>query len=61
MTDAGEDEWALHPDTLRRAVEEDLERGLIPFFLSATVGTTSSCAVDPLPQLGEVTHQYDMW
>ena len=61
MTAAEEDDWALHPNTLQAAVEEDLGRGLVPFFLNATVGTTSSCAVDPMPQLGEITHQYDLW
>lgn len=61
MGGLGEDEWALHPDTLRQAVENDLEQGLIPFFLKATVGTTSSCAVDPLPRLGEITQHFDMW
>ena len=61
MVFAEEDDWALRPDTLRAAVEEDLGSGLVPFFLNATVGTTSSCAVDPLPQLGGITQQYGLW
>ena len=56
-----EEEWALNPDVVSAAVEEDLAAGLIPFFLCATVGTTSSCAVDPLRQLGEISQRHGLW
>lgn len=55
------DAWALSPETLASAVQSDLQAGLIPFFLCANVGTTSTCAVDPLDKLGAVTQQYDIW
>jgi glutamate/tyrosine decarboxylase-like PLP-dependent enzyme len=50
-------DWALQPDTLQKAIEEDLAAGLIPFYALATVGTTSSCAVDPLPEIAAVTQK----
>ena len=56
-----EEEWALNPDVASAAVEEDLAAGLIPFFLCATVGTTSSCAVDPLRPLGELSQRHGLW
>lgn len=56
-----EDDWALNPATLSAAIEEDLAAGLLPFFLSATIGTTSSCAVDPVRALGEITQQHGLW
>ncbi len=56
-----EDEWALNPASVAAAVEADRAAGLIPFFLCATVGTTSSCAVDPLRPLGELTQQHGLW
>ncbi len=56
-----EDEWALNPASVAAAIEADTAAGLIPFFLCATVGTTSSCAVDPLRPLGELTQQHGLW
>lgn len=58
---SAENEWALAADTLEAAVQEDLQAGLIPSFLMATVGTTSSCAVDPLPSLSAVAQRHNMW
>ncbi|XP_055533927.1 aromatic-L-amino-acid decarboxylase [Wyeomyia smithii] len=40
--------------TLQEAIERDLERGLTPFFVVATVGTTSACVFDNLVEIGEV-------
>ncbi|KAJ9703163.1 hypothetical protein PVL29_004795 [Vitis rotundifolia] len=45
-------DFALCPDDVRTAMEEDIGAGLVPLFLCATVGTTSSGAVDPLEALG---------
>lgn len=54
-------DWALDPADLAAAVEADLAAGLIPFYLVATFGTTSSCAVDPLRPLGELAARHGMW
>ena len=45
---------ALRPDALESAIREDLDAGRVPFFVCATVGTTSTLAVDPLPAMAEV-------
>jgi aromatic-L-amino-acid decarboxylase len=44
---------AMDPSALARAVAEDDAQGRVPFFVCATVGTTSSGAVDPLPAVRE--------
>jgi aromatic-L-amino-acid decarboxylase len=44
----------MEPEALRAAIQEDREQGRVPFFVCATVGTTSSGAVDPLPAIGRV-------
>ncbi|MHC4161918.1 MAG: pyridoxal-dependent decarboxylase [Planctomycetota bacterium] len=54
---AVDDEHALVPEALAAAIAEDREAGRVPFFVCATVGTTSSTAVDPLPAIGEVLHK----
>lgn len=45
---------AMRPDYLARAIEADLTAGCIPFFVCATLGTTSSGAFDPLDKIAEV-------
>ncbi|CBI28677.3 unnamed protein product, partial [Vitis vinifera] len=50
--------FALCPDDVRTAMEEDIGAGLVPLFLCATVGTTSSGAVDPLEALGHVAKDF---
>nr|QLI49059.1 tyrosine/DOPA decarboxylase [Gloriosa superba] len=55
------DEFALSPETLRGALSADVEAGLVPLYLCATVGTTSSTAVDPLAGLCHVAAEYGVW
>eukprot|EP00753_Platysulcus_tardus_P019342 PLAT7098.2.p2 GENE.PLAT7098.2~~PLAT7098.2.p2 ORF type:complete len:540 (-),score=307.54 PLAT7098.2:71-1690(-) len=56
-----EDGYALQADVLRAAIEEDKAAGRVPFFFAATVGTTSTGAVDPLEELGKVVQEHDMY
>uniref|UniRef100_A0A5B7CEI4 Putative tyrosine/DOPA decarboxylase 2-like n=1 Tax=Davidia involucrata TaxID=16924 RepID=A0A5B7CEI4_DAVIN len=53
--------WISSPESLRSTILEDVESGLIPLYLCATVGTTSSAAVDPLGPLCEVAKEYGIW
>jgi aromatic-L-amino-acid decarboxylase len=45
--------YAMRPDALRALVEEDRANGLTPAFVTATVGTTSSNALDPIGAIAE--------
>ncbi|KAA8514876.1 hypothetical protein F0562_018055 [Nyssa sinensis] len=53
--------FGLAPEALRSTILSDVEAGLIPLFLCATVGTTSSAAVDPLGPLCDVAKDYGIW
>ncbi|KAK2630844.1 hypothetical protein QOZ80_UnG0722340 [Eleusine coracana subsp. coracana] len=53
--------YAVAPEAVSKAISTDLPSGLIPFFVCATVGTTSSAAVDPLPELGQIAKAHNMW
>ncbi|KAG6787473.1 hypothetical protein POTOM_009113 [Populus tomentosa] len=53
--------YALSPDLLSKAISDDISTGLVPFFLCATVGTTSSTAVDPLLSLGKIAKNNGIW
>ncbi|KAL3715455.1 hypothetical protein ACJRO7_007226 [Eucalyptus globulus] len=53
--------YALSPDLLNEVISQDISTGLVPFLLCATVGTTSSTAVDPLPALATIAKRNGMW
>ncbi len=56
-----DDKFAMRPDLLAQRVAEDREAGLIPFFVAATVGTTSSNGLDPLAEIGRICRENDIW
>lgn len=51
----------MDPEALDRLIEMDLAGGLVPCCISATVGTTSSTAIDPLPAIGEIAKKHGLW
>jgi aromatic-L-amino-acid decarboxylase len=53
--------FAMRPDALARQIEQDRRDGLVPCFVCATVGTTSSNAIDPVPEIGRLCRQNDLW
>jgi aromatic-L-amino-acid decarboxylase len=53
--------YAMNPESLRRCIEEDRSNGLQPCCVVATVGTTSSTAIDPLKPIGEIAEAYGLW
>jgi len=56
-----DENFAMNPEALAAAIEKDRADGLTPFFVCATVGTTSSNAIDPVPQIGEVCREHGLW
>ena len=56
-----DEKFAMKPDALARQVEADRKAGLIPCFVCATVGTTSSNAMDPVRAIGEVCQKNNLW
>lgn len=51
----------MRPEALARAVAEDRAKGLTPFFVCATLGTTSSGSVDPLAQIAPIAREHGLW
>jgi aromatic-L-amino-acid decarboxylase len=56
-----DENFALRPEALARQIEQDRRAGLIPFFVCATVGTTSSNAIDPVPEIGRICRENKLW
>ncbi|XP_068143672.1 aromatic-L-amino-acid decarboxylase isoform X1 [Drosophila tropicalis] len=53
-----DDNASLRGKTVAEAMEEDELQGLVPFFVSTTLGTTGSCAFDNLPEIGKQLQKY---
>ena len=53
--------YAMRPERLARQIAQDRAAGLTPCFVSATVGTTSSNAIDPIARLGALCRQENLW
>lgn len=53
--------YALDPADLEAAMAEDEAGGLVPFFHTALIGTTSSAAVDPVSALAAVAAKRGAW
>jgi aromatic-L-amino-acid decarboxylase len=58
---AVDEHFAMRPDSLARQIVQDRQAGLIPCFVCATVGTTSSNAIDPLSEIGPICDQEGLW
>ena len=56
-----DDTFALRPDLLAEQIRKDRQAGLIPCYVCATIGTTSSNAIDPLPEIGKICRREGIW
>ena len=56
-----DERFAMRPGSLAGAIERDRSAGRVPFFVCATVGTTSSTAIDPVREIGEICRRESVW
>ncbi len=54
-------QYAMRPDCLAAAIEKDAAAGRRPCFVCATIGTTSSTAVDPVAAIGRICREHGLW
>ena len=54
-------EFRMRPPALAAAIEADHAAGLRPFFVAATVGTTSTTSIDPVPAIADIAERYGLW
>jgi aromatic-L-amino-acid/L-tryptophan decarboxylase len=52
---------AMRPAALKARLERDVARGFAPVLVCATVGTTSTTAIDPLAELGPICRDHGVW
>jgi aromatic-L-amino-acid decarboxylase len=56
-----DDKFAMRTEALERQIAADKKAGLLPCFVCATVGTTSSNAIDPVREIGRICHEHNLW
>jgi aromatic-L-amino-acid decarboxylase len=58
---ATDDDYAMIPAELESAIAHDRAVGRTPIAIVATVGTTSSTAIDPVPSIAEIARREGLW
>ncbi|KJK18008.1 aminotransferase class V-fold PLP-dependent enzyme [Pseudomonas sp. BIGb0427] len=56
-----DDDFAMRPQALAAAIEQDLADGLQPCAVVATTGTTATTALDPLQPIGQIAREHGLW
>src|SRR3989449_3499057 len=56
-----DDEFRMDVGELEQAIQEDIAAGWRPFAVVATVGTTSTTSIDPVPQIAAICEHYGLW
>lgn len=56
-----DDAFRMDVAELEQAIQEDLAQDLRPFAVVATVGTTSTTSIDPVPQIADICERYGLW
>src|SRR5579872_3564671 len=54
-------EFRMRSDALEAAIDTDRARGLRPFCIVATVGTTSTTSMDPVEAIASIAERYGVW
>jgi aromatic-L-amino-acid decarboxylase len=53
--------FAMRTDLLEKQIEQDKKNGYTPFFICATVGSTSTTAIDPVKEIGSICQKENCW
>ena len=57
----GDEAYRMRVDALEQAIVSDRAAGMRPCVISATLGTTSTASVDPLPEIAKVAQREKVW
>jgi aromatic-L-amino-acid decarboxylase len=53
--------FRMRPELLEEAIVNDLDAGFHPLAVTATIGTTSSTSIDPVPEIADICGTYNLW
>jgi aromatic-L-amino-acid decarboxylase len=58
---ATDSDLKMNVDDLRKRVTEDRMKGILPFMVIGTAGTTAAGIIDPLPKIGQLCKELRLW
>ena len=58
---ATDERFHIRTDSLRREIERDLGAGNLPICIAGAAGATSTGIIDPLDELADLAHEYNLW
>ncbi|GAC1424789.1 MAG: pyridoxal-dependent decarboxylase [Actinomycetota bacterium] len=56
-----DDALRMNPHLLESAIERDIAEGCVPVAIVATVGTTSTLAIDPVREIARIAQRFGIW
>lgn len=56
-----DDNFSMMAEKLEKQINEDRNKGLIPACIISALGTTGTCAMDPLKEIGEIAGKNKVW
>jgi aromatic-L-amino-acid decarboxylase len=56
-----DEQFRMRPDLLEAAIEADIAAGLRPCCIVASIGSTSTAAIDPVPAIADIAERYGVW
>lgn len=56
-----DEDFKIKPGLLQEAINRDIEQGFRPLCIIATIGTTSTTAIDPLEEIVQISSKYKIW
>jgi aromatic-L-amino-acid decarboxylase len=58
---AGNQRFEMRADLLERAIADDRARGMLPLAVVATVGSTGTTSIDPVPSIAAICKREALW
>ncbi len=56
-----DEQFRMDEEALKNQIKRDKQTGLVPWMVVASAGTTDAGAIDPLIEIGDITHEYGLW
>lgn len=56
-----DNQFRMRPEKLIEAIEADIASGKSPCFVVASVGSTSTAAIEPVGEIAAIAEKYDIW
>lgn len=58
---SSDDEFRMDVNLLGQSISQDRQKGFQPIAVVATVGTTSTASVDPIPEVAKICQEEEIW